>query len=82
MPKKLIVIGSGYIGLEFSCIFHNLGAEVHIMFRQDKPLRGFDEEVRSARLPLYMSCRLHSTEIPALMCENTECSRRKGQPCC
>ena len=46
MPKKLIVIGSGYIGLEFSCIFHNLGAEVHIMFRQDKPLRGFDEEAR------------------------------------
>ena len=46
VPKKLIVIGSGYIGLEFSCIFHNLGAEVHVMFRQDKPLRGFDEEVR------------------------------------
>ena len=47
MPKKLIVIGSGYIGLEFACIFHNLGTEVHIMFRQDKPLRGFDEEVRT-----------------------------------
>lgn len=46
VPKKLIVIGSGYIGLEFSCIFDNLGTEVHIMFRQDKPLRGFDEEVR------------------------------------
>jgi len=45
VPKKLIVIGSGYIGLEFSCIFDNLGTEVHIMFRQDKPLRGFDEEV-------------------------------------
>ena len=48
MPKKLIIIGSGYIGLEFACIFGNLGTEVHVMFRGDKVLNGFDDEVRPA----------------------------------
>ena len=47
IPKKLIIIGSGYIGLEFACIFGNLGTEVHVMFRGEKPLTGFDDEVCS-----------------------------------
>ena len=45
VPKKLIVIGSGYIGLEFACIFGNLGTETHVVFRGDRPLTGFDGEV-------------------------------------
>lgn len=40
------VIGGGYIGLEFSGIFQRFGTEVHTIFRQKLPLRGFDEEVR------------------------------------
>ena len=47
VPKKLIIIGSGYIGLEFACIFGNLGTEVHVMFRGEKPLNGFDDEVNA-----------------------------------
>lgn len=45
-PKKIVVVGGGYIALEFAGIFHSFGAEVHVMFRQPLPLRGFDEEVR------------------------------------
>ncbi len=45
-PKKITVLGGGYIALEFSGIFKRLGAEVHTVYRQPKPLRGFDEEVR------------------------------------
>lgn len=45
-PQKITVLGGGYIALEFSGIFRRLGAEVHTVYRQPKPLRGFDEEVR------------------------------------
>jgi glutathione reductase (NADPH) len=47
-PKKITVLGGGYIALEFSGIFQRFGSEVHTVFRQPMPLRGFDEEVRAA----------------------------------
>ena len=45
VPKKLVIIGAGYIAVEFASIFHGLGSEVHLVFRKDLPLNGFDEEV-------------------------------------
>ncbi len=45
MPKKLIVVGAGYIALEFACIFNNLGAQVDVFIRGNGVLRGFDKEV-------------------------------------
>ncbi len=48
VPKRLFVVGSGYIGLEFACIFHGLGAEVDLVYRADLPLRGFDHDIRTA----------------------------------
>jgi pyruvate/2-oxoglutarate dehydrogenase complex dihydrolipoamide dehydrogenase (E3) component len=44
-PGKITVLGGGYIALEFSGIFQRFGSEVHTVFRQQLPLRGFDEEV-------------------------------------
>ena len=46
MPKKIIICGSGYIAVEFAGIFQALGAEVHLVYRQPLPLRGFDEDMR------------------------------------
>lgn len=47
MPRRLVVLGVGYIGLEFAGIFNALGAEVHVIYRRDKILNeGFDEDVR------------------------------------
>ena len=34
LPKKLAVIGGGYIGLEFAGIYNNYGSEVHVVYRQ------------------------------------------------
>jgi len=45
-PKKLVVVGGGYIAVEFAGYFHGYGTEVHIVYRADTPLRGFDEDVR------------------------------------
>jgi len=47
LPKSIAIVGSGYIALEFACIFNALGTDVHVYYRQPQPLRGFDEEVRS-----------------------------------
>lgn len=44
-PKKMAVIGGGYIAVEFAGIYNNFGTEVHLMFRQKLPLGGFDTEV-------------------------------------
>jgi len=45
-PQKLVVVGSGYIAVEFASIFARLGAEVTLLFRADRILRGFDEFMR------------------------------------
>lgn len=45
-PKKIAIIGGGYIGCEFACIFNGFGTEVHLMYRGSLPLRGFDHECR------------------------------------
>ncbi len=48
MPRKIAIVGSGYIAVEFSNIFRALGAEVHLVYRQPLPLRGFDQDLREA----------------------------------
>ena len=47
-PRQLAIIGGGYIGSEFACIFHGLGTEVVQIIRSDKILRGFDDDLRQA----------------------------------
>ena len=48
VPRRLTVVGSGYIALEFACVFRGLGAEVDLVYRADLPLRGFDHDIRVA----------------------------------
>ncbi len=48
MPRTVAIVGSGYIAVEFAGIFKALGAEVHLVYRQPLPLRGFDSDLRSA----------------------------------
>ena len=44
LPKRIAVIGAGYIGVEFAGIFKGLGSTVALIYRHDLPLRGFDRE--------------------------------------
>lgn len=46
MPKRIAIIGGGYIAVEFAGIFGGLGAVTHLVYRQGLPLRGFDEDMR------------------------------------
>jgi glutathione reductase (NADPH) len=45
-PKRIAIIGGGYIAVEFACILHGLGSEVTVIIRGDKILKGFDEDIR------------------------------------
>ncbi len=47
LPKRMVIVGGGYIAVEFACIFHGLGVEVTLAYRGSNLLRGFDEDVRS-----------------------------------
>ena len=72
-PKRFLVYGGGYIAVEFASIFNGLGAETHLVYRGDKPLRGFDEEVRefvqneiaSSGVQLQLGCEITAIEKQA-----------------
>jgi len=47
LPKRMVVVGGGYIAVEFACIFHGMGVDVTLVYRGPSLLRGFDEDVRT-----------------------------------
>lgn len=47
-PKKVALVGAGYIAVEFAGMFNALGTETHLFIRHDKFLRSFDPMVQEA----------------------------------
>ena len=47
MPRRVVIVGGGYIAVEFAGIFNGLGAEVTQLYRGSLFLRGFDIDVRN-----------------------------------
>jgi glutathione reductase (NADPH) len=56
LPKKILIVGGGYIACEFACILNGLGVEVTQFYRGAQILRGFDDEARGL--------------VSEMMCEN------------
>jgi glutathione reductase (NADPH) len=46
-PQRVLIVGGGFVALEFANIFHGLGAKVRVVHRGDKLLRGFDDDLRA-----------------------------------
>ncbi|MGH6946090.1 MAG: glutathione-disulfide reductase [Kiloniellales bacterium] len=46
LPKRVLVLGGGYIACEFATIFHRLGVETTLVYRGEQILRGFDQDIR------------------------------------
>ncbi|MCP5325685.1 MAG: glutathione-disulfide reductase [Oceanospirillaceae bacterium] len=46
-PRHIVIVGGGYIAVEFAGIFAGLGAKVSLVCRSGKLLKGFDEETRA-----------------------------------
>ncbi len=46
LPRRILIVGGGYIAVEFAGIFHGLGVETTLSYRGPLFLRGFDDDVR------------------------------------
>ncbi len=48
LPERVLVVGGGYIGVEFAGIWHGMGSRVTQIYRRELFLRGFDDDLRRA----------------------------------
>src|SRR5262249_30648955 len=46
LPRRMLVVGGGYIAVEFAGILHGLGVEVVQLYRSELFMRGFDDDLR------------------------------------
>ena len=46
LPRRIVIVGGGYVAVEFAGIFHGLGVDVTLCYRGSCFLRGFDDDVR------------------------------------
>ena len=60
LPKRMVIVGGGYIAVEFAGIFSSLGVEVTEILRAETVLRGFDEDIR---VSLYEEMKKHGVQI-------------------
>jgi len=69
-PKRVVVVGAGYIAVELAGLLHGLGSQVVMILRSDQLLRGFDnslretlkEEMTSHGINIFSCIKLHSIE--------------------
>lgn len=73
-PKKIGIVGGGYIALEFAGIFNGLNTDVHVFIRQKKVLRGFDEDVRDfvAEQMSLRGIEFHTEESPQAILKSAD----------
>jgi glutathione reductase (NADPH) len=68
-PRRVIMVGSGYISAELAGVFHGLGSEVTVLLRRDRILRSFDEML-SERLVEQMRAdgiRVETDVVPTVL---------------
>jgi dihydrolipoamide dehydrogenase len=58
LPKELVIVGGGVIGVEFATLYSNLGAKVTLLERQENLLTTIDDEVRTSYLKLLKNTNL------------------------
>lgn len=70
LPKHIVIVGGGYIALEFAGIFNALGSKVDVLVRSGTILRGFDhdvcgtvaEELEKKGIAIHRDCAVRSIE--------------------
>jgi glutathione reductase (NADPH) len=73
-PKKALVVGGGYIGVEIAGVFNALGTETHLSLRQEVVLKSFDPTIQSHVMDELKSAGVHvhtkSTAVKVYTDEN------------
>jgi glutathione reductase (NADPH) len=73
LPERIVVIGGGYIGVEFAGIFKGFGLDVALVHRREHVLSGFDEDVRC-----FVTDQLQAQGIELHMGQTVEDTVRRG----
>lgn len=75
LPKKIVIVGGGYIAVEFASIMNGLGVETHLIYRGELFLRGFDEECRKLLCEEMKQKGIHihlKTQVNSIHLESTQ----------
>ena len=75
LPRRAVVVGGGYIALEFASIFHGLGVDTTLAYRGKRLLRGFDAEL-GTRIAEEMSAKGVAIRFG---CEPAALSKQNGE---
>ncbi|MEH6463858.1 MAG: glutathione-disulfide reductase [Shewanella psychromarinicola] len=73
-PKRVAVIGAGYIAVEVAGVLHALGSETHLLVRKHAPLRNFDPILTDALVEAMATDgpTLHTHSVPKSVTKNTD----------
>lgn len=73
-PKRVAVVGAGYIAVEIAGVLHALGSETHLFVRKHAPLRNFDPMLYETLMESMASegPSLHTQSIPKEVRKNAD----------
>lgn len=74
LPKRVAVVGAGYIAVELAGVLHNLGVETHLFVRKHAPLRNFDPLIVDTLVEVINNegPTLHTQAIPQKVVKNAD----------
>ena len=74
LPKRVAVVGAGYIAVEIAGVFNSLGTETHLFVRQHAPLRSQDPYILEALMQVMEqdSIHLHTHALPEKVVKNVD----------
>lgn len=74
LPKRVAVVGAGYIAVELAGVLHNLGVETHLFVRKHAPLRNFDPLVVDTLVEVMAQegPTLHTNAVPQELIKNAD----------
>ena len=73
-PKRVAVVGAGYIAVELAGVMHALGSETHLVVRKHKPLRSFDPILSDTLVEIMEKegPTLHTNSTPTSVTKNSD----------
>ena len=74
LPKRIAVVGAGYIAVELAGVFNGLGVDTHLFVRRDRPLRTFDRDIVDTLVKVINEegPTLHTNAIPKKVVKNAD----------
>lgn len=74
LPKRVGVVGAGYIAVEIAGVFNSLGADTHLFVRGDRPLRAFDADIVDVLTDVMKAdgLTLHTKATPQEVIKNSD----------